>query len=148
MILTNLLIGLPSTLLCLIIQLTVTFWSVRYYVRHSGKAGRGDGMRVHLAPLLVAVLIMMLGNFIQIALWGTLFFWLGEFSEYDEAVYHSAVNFTSLGYGDVIMSRQWKLLGPIEALGGILMLGLTGAALMAILQQMIKALHARHARPG
>jgi len=148
MILTNLLIGLPSMLLCLIVQLTVTFWSVRYYVRHSDRSGSPDGTRVHLGPLLVAVLIMMLGNFAQIALWGSLFYWLGEFGQYYEAVFHSAVNFTSLGYGDVIMSKRWKLLGPLEALDGILMLGLTGAALMAILQQLIKALQAQHARLG
>jgi hypothetical protein len=64
---------------------------------------------------------------------------LGEFSELYEAVYHSAVNFSSLGYGDVVMTKPWKLLGPLEAGNGVLMFGLTGAALMAILQQMIQA---------
>jgi len=55
-----------------------------------------------------------------------------------EAVYHSAVNFTSLGYGDIVMSARWKLLGPLEAANGVLMFGMTSAGLMAILQQMIK----------
>ena len=64
--------------------------------------------------------------------------WLGEFTELYEAIYHSAVNFTSLGYGDVVMSKNWKLLGPLEAVNGVLMLAMTAAALMAILQQMIK----------
>jgi hypothetical protein len=86
----------------------------------------------------MAMVIMMLGNFLQIVLWGTLFFWLGEFSEFYEAVYHSGVNFTSLGYGDVVMSSERKLLGPLEALNGILMLGLTSAALLGILQHLTK----------
>ena len=64
---------------------------------------------------------------------------LGEFDELYEAVYHSAVNFASLGYGDIVMSKDWKLLGPLEACCGVLMLGMTAAALMAIMQQMIKA---------
>jgi hypothetical protein len=34
----------------------------------------------HQSTLLLAMVIMMLGNFLQIALWGTLFFWLGEFT--------------------------------------------------------------------
>ncbi len=55
-----------------------------------------------------------------------------------EAVYHSAVNFTSLGYGDIVMSKRWKLMGPLEAANGVLMFGMTSAALMAILQQLIK----------
>jgi hypothetical protein len=49
------------------------------------------------------------------------------------------VNFTSLGYGDVVMSARWKLMGPLEAANGVLMFGMTSAALMAILQQLIKA---------
>ena len=72
-------------------------------------------------------------------IWGVIFIWLGEFNELYEAVYHSAVNFTSLGYGGVVMSKRWKLLGPLESANGILMLAITGAALMAILQQLIKA---------
>ena len=84
------------------------------------------------------MIAMMLGNFVQIVIWGVLFIFLGEFNELYEAVYHSAVNFTSLGYGDVVMSKRWKLLGPLEAANGVLMFGMTSAALMAILQHLIK----------
>ena len=72
---------------------------------------------------------------------------LGEFSELYEAVYHSAVNFTSLGYGDVVMSAPWKLMRPLEAANGVLMFGMTSAALMAILQLLIKAQFEKE-RPG
>jgi hypothetical protein len=67
------------------------------------------------------------------------FLWLGEFNELYEAIYHSAVNFTSLGYGDVVMSQNRRLLGPLEAINGVIMLGMTSAALMVILQQLIRA---------
>ena len=95
-------------------------------------------MRVGLQPLLIAMLAMMFGTFLQVILWGFLFIWLEEFTELYEAVYHSAVNFASLGYGDVVMQKQWKLLGPLEAINGVLMLSMNAAALMAILQHMIK----------
>jgi hypothetical protein len=91
-----------------------------------------------LRPLLIVMLVMMLGTFLQIALWGVLFVVLGEFDELYEAIYHSAVNFASLGCGDVVVSDPCKLLGPLEAVCGVLMLGMTAAALMAILRQMIK----------
>ena len=92
-----------------------------------------------MRPLIVAMLAMTIGNFAQITLWGTLFVWLGEFDELSEAIYHSAVNYASLGYGDIVMSKDWKLLGPLEAVNGVLMLGMTAAALMVILQQLVKA---------
>ena len=132
-------IGLPIMLLCLALQAVVTFWSVRFYMRQSGGMPLGNGLFAHVRPLLIVMVAMMLGNFVQIVIWGTLFICLGEFSELYEAVYHSAVNFTSLGYGDVVMSARWKLMGPLEAANGVLMFGMTSAALMAILQQLIKA---------
>ena len=131
-------IGLPIMLLCLALQAAFTFWSVRFYMRQSGGMPAGGGLFAHVRPLLIVMVAMMLGNFVQIVIWGTLFICLGEFSELYEAVYHSAVNFTSLGYGDVVMSARWKLMGPLEAANGVLMFGMTSAALMAILQQLIK----------
>ena len=135
--LMNLMIGLPITLLCLALQAWLTFWSVRYYLQQPDPMP-GQGLFAHIRPLLVVMIVMMLGNFVQIVIWGVLFIFLGEFSELYEAVYHSAVNFTSLGYGDIVMSKRWKLMGPLEAANGVLMFGMTSAALMAILQQLIK----------
>jgi hypothetical protein len=137
--LRNLTIGLPIMLLCLTLQAAFTFWSVQFYMKQSGRMPPGRGLIANVRPLLIVMIIMMLGNFIQIVIWGALFIWLGEFSELYEAVYHSAVNFTSLGYGDVVMSARWKLMGPLEAANGVLMFGMTSAALMVILQQLIKA---------
>jgi hypothetical protein len=136
--LRNLMIGLPIMLLCLTLQAAVSFWSVRFYMRQVGTMPTGRGLFAQVRPLLIVMIAMMLGNFVQIVIWGALFICLGEFSELYEAVYHSAVNFTSLGYGDVVMSARWKLLGPLEAANGVLMFGMTSAALMAILQQLIK----------
>jgi hypothetical protein len=135
--LMNLTIGLPITLLCLALQAAFTFWCVQYYLRQSGVVS-GRGLFAHVRPLLVVMVVLMLGNFVQIVIWGVLFIVLGEFSDVYEAAYHSAVNFTSLGYGDIVMSKRWKLMGPLEAANGVLMFGMTSAALMAILQQLIK----------
>ena len=138
MILLNVMVGFSAMLVCLIVQAAVAFWSVRYYLRQPSSAAVPDKFIGAIWPLLVSMLAMMVGNFIQITLWGILFLLLGEFKELYEAVYHSAVNFASLGYGDFVMSQNRKLLGPLEAVNGVIMLGMTSAALMVILQQVIK----------
>ena len=135
MILKNFLVGLPAILACLGIQVLVTAWCVRYYVRQMRGVKPEDYSRAGISPLMVA---MTLGTFVQVGLWGGLFVVLGEFAELYDAVYHSAVNYASLGYGDIVMSKDWKLLGPLEAINGVLMLGMSAAALMVILQQLIK----------
>ncbi len=136
--LRNLVIGLPTMLVCLTLQAGFTFWSVRFYMGRTLPA-RGSGLIAHTRPLLMAMVILILGNLLQIVIWGVLFVLLGEFGEFYEAIYHSAVNFSSLGYGDVVMSQRWKLLGPLEAGSGVLMFAMTSAALMAMLQQLIKS---------
>src|SRR5262245_1497391 len=76
--------------------------------------------------LLAAALAALLATaMVQIALWATAFVLCGEFADFETAFYHSAVNFTTLGYGDVVMSRRWRLLGPLEAVNGSQMLGLS-----------------------
>jgi hypothetical protein len=142
MTLKNVVVGMPVMLLCLIIQVAVVFWCVRYCVRQigddPGRIGWLTAIRA-IRPLAVSMLVMMIANVLQIALWGVLFVWLGEFAELYPAIYHSGVNFTSLGYGDVVMNQEWKLLGPLEAANGMLMLAMSAAALTAILQHIIRS---------
>ena len=89
-----------------------------------------------LGTALVALLATALA---QIALWAAAFVLCDEFSDFEEAFYHSAVNFTTLGYGDIVMSRQWRLLGPLEAVNGSLLLGLSAALLFTVLGQVAEA---------
>ena len=139
MTMSNLMIGLPTMLLCLIIQVVIAFLNVRYLVWHLVDESTGRSFFSGIRLLLISMLIILLGNLLQIVLWGTLFFLLAEFVDLYEAIYHSAVNFTTLGYGDIVMSKHWKLLGPLEAVNGVLMLGMSSAALVVILQHLIKA---------
>jgi hypothetical protein len=48
------------------------------------------------------------------------------------------VNFTSLGYGDLVMSEDWRLLGAMEAAGGILMFGVSTGVGLAIVTLLIQ----------
>ena len=68
-----------------------------------------------------------------------LFVICGEFSELGAAYYHSAVNYTTLGYGDLIMTPSWRMLGPLEAANGMLMFGVSTAIIFAVIQRLIQA---------
>jgi len=71
--------------------------------------------------------------------WAILFVICGEFSELGAAYYHSAVNYTTLGYGDLIMTPSWRMLGPLEAANGMLMFGVSTAIIFAVIQRLIQA---------
>ena len=133
-----LIIGIPVMLLCLAIQASLTAVAVQYYLRHLPAKGVRMNMSGSIRLLMAVMLILMFGNVLQISVWAVLFYWLGEFTELYEAVHHSAVNYASLGYGDFVMSKPRKLLGPLEAVNGVLMCGMTGGVLMGVLQAQIK----------
>jgi hypothetical protein len=84
------------------------------------------------------MILLVLGNLAQLTLWAIVFLLLGEFDTFGAAVYHSAVNFATLGYGDLVMSERNRFLGPLEAINGVLMVGVSTAALMATFQNAIK----------
>jgi hypothetical protein len=85
------------------------------------------------------LLILLIGNIAQVSIWAILFQLLGEFPSLQEAVYHSAVNFSTLGYGDIVMSERHRFLGPLQAMNGVLMIGLSTATLTTALHHCIRA---------
>jgi hypothetical protein len=48
------------------------------------------------------------------------------------------MNYTSLGYGDIVMSPSWRLLGPLEAANGLLMFGISTAMIFAVIQRLVQ----------
>jgi len=104
--------------------------------------------RNFLATVLL-VLALLVGHLVQMALWAITFMMVGEFSEFATALYHSAVNYTTLGYGDIVMSPRWRLLGPQEAASGVLAFGWSTAVIVATVVRLTRARHrTQMRRPG
>ncbi len=65
--------------------------------------------------LSIALFFLPIDSLLQVAVWAASFVLVGEFSHYGEAFYHSAVNFATLGYGDIVMKPPWRLLGSTRS---------------------------------
>lgn len=130
-----LMVGIPVILVNMLLQSLVAVWCIRFYIK---RFNQREGALAGMLALFGTITLVMLGNLAQIGVWGGLFLWLGEFDTLQEAIYHSGVNFATLGYGDIVMSPQWKMLGPLEAVNGALMIGLSGASMLAVLQHHIR----------
>ena len=129
--LMNLLFGLSTMMACLLLQSVLVIAAIRHYRRREPWLNH-PSFWLNVAVITGVMLILIIGNLAQVALWALLFLALEEFQQFGEAFYHSAVNFATLGYGDVVMSAQHKLLGPLEAINGALMIGMSTAALMSV----------------
>jgi hypothetical protein len=96
--------------------------------------------------MLALIAMLMTGHLAQIAVWAIAFVAAGEFAQFPIAFYHSAVNYTTLGYGDIVMSPRWRLLGPLEAASGSLAFGWSTAIIVTFVIRMSRTRHRAHVR--
>jgi hypothetical protein len=110
------------------------------FLRRARRLGRtGKSFWSDFAIIVLAMLATLGAHLLEIALWAELFVLCGEFADFGTAYYHSAVNYTTLGYGDLIMTPRWRLLGPLEAANGMLLFGVSTAMVFALVQWLIQA---------
>ena len=112
---------------------------VRYVRREKDRGRAGKGFWGDFVIVATAIQIALVAHLLETGLWAVVFEWCGEFHDFAAAYYHSAVNYSTLGYGDVVMSPSWRLMGPLEAADGMLMFGVSTAMVFALIQGLIQA---------
>ena len=133
-----LLVGCVTVLISMGIQISALVFMLRYLVKlATANEPKKSGMGFNTYVISIVLLMLFTGHLIQMAIWAALFLHLGEFNDFLTAFYHSMVNFTSLGYGDIVMSERWRLLGALEASNGVLMFGLSAGTMLAVMSHLL-----------
>jgi len=78
---------------------------------------------------------LMLIHLAEIAVWGVFYFWQGCLPDAESAFYFSGATYTTLGYGDLVLTKPWRMFAPLEALTGILMCGLSTGLFFAVVSR-------------
>jgi hypothetical protein len=138
-ILFPLAVGASAVLCSIFIHALAVNATIRFFRREERLGLVGAGLWIDVATISVVIFFVFVAHLIEIALWAVLFVMCGEFPEFATAYYHSFVNYTSLGYGDVIMTPLWRLLGPLEAANGALMFGVSTAIIFAVIERLVRA---------
>ncbi len=87
-------------------------------------------LMVRFAAVMIALHIL------QILLWAGFYRWLC-LPSWESSFYFSATSYSTVGYGDIVLPRAWRALGPMESVTGVLMSGLSVSALFAILLRLV-----------
>jgi multisubunit Na+/H+ antiporter MnhB subunit len=86
---------------------------------------------IRIAWLLIII------HLIAIGAWAA-FFWLAKcLPDFESSFYFSAVTYATIGYGDLVLPKQWRMLGPIEGFTGILMFGLSTAFFFIVVSKSV-----------
>ena len=89
-----------------------------------------------LATLLLASMGIILIHTVEIWMYAFLYLALGTLHDFETALYFSTVTYASVGYGDVLLPKGWRILGAIEGATGIIMLGWSTAFLVSLLARL------------
>jgi hypothetical protein len=79
---------------------------------------------------------IILLHLVEIAVWAFFYTWKQGLPDLQSALYFSAVTYTTTGYGDLVLPPEWRLVGGVEALTGILMCGWSAAFFFAVVARM------------
>jgi len=107
-------------------------WEIAHLARDRYRRGpvRSAAHIVRLASVMVAL------HMLQILLWAAFYRW-SCFSSWESAFYFSTTSYSTVGYGDVVLPSEWRNVGPVESVTGVLMCGLSASFLFAIVTRLI-----------
>jgi hypothetical protein len=82
---------------------------------------------------------IMILHVAQTSLWAAFYYAQDLFSDFETSLYFSMTSFTTIGYGDVLLPRRWRLLGVIEGFSGVVLCGVSTGFIFAVINAMFQA---------
>jgi hypothetical protein len=106
------------------------------------RASQATGARAASRPnlLLIAVMVatvsvLMAAHMCEVIVWSLAYGLVGAAPANSDLLYFAFVNYTTLGYGDVLPMERWQLLGPMTAMNGVLLFGWSTAVIFEVLRR-------------
>jgi hypothetical protein len=90
----------------------------------------------------VTVSILMAAHLVEVSVWAVSYRLLGVTQQGADSFYFAFVNYTTLGYGDILPTTHWRLLGPLAAMNGMLLFGWSVAVIYDVLRTVTRAMPA------
>ena len=132
--LTQLIYGTMIITAVVIFHVSILVFLARLLKRWHDNYSLFDNVKGAIVGLGTSVFFIIGIHTIEAWFWAYIYLLLGEFQTINDALYFSISTATTVGYGDVIMSEQWRLLSSFEAMGGWLLFGASTAFLMGLMR--------------
>jgi hypothetical protein len=90
-----------------------------------------------ITVMIATVSFLMAAHCVEVLVWSLAYAILGVAPKGTDLIYFAFVNYTTLGYGDVMPVERWHLLGPLTAMNGILLFGWSTAVIFEVLRKAL-----------
>ena len=123
--------------LCVIVHAIGLTGAFRWFHRSPALVGPRFWPQTWLLIRIAGWLILL--HLIEISLWALFYVWREGMLDLNSAFYFSSATYATVGYGDLVLPKELRLIGGIEALTGILMCGWSTAFFFAVVVRMYRS---------
>lgn len=96
---------------------------------------QGTLHRYPTAATVAAVSYLLIPIALDVSLWALFYRLSGALQSFEDATYFSTVTFTTVGYGDIVLGKDWRQVAVFEAVDGWIIFGWATALITAIIQR-------------
>ena len=133
--------GTALIVLSIAIQAALMAVAVQTIRRHGAWLSRPPHLPKLAGAFCGVSLWMLTGLSASIWIWAIFLHWTRALADFEESLYFSLVSFTTLGFGDILLDKPYRLLSGMMAADGLILFGLTTAFLI----EFIRSLHVAQA---
>jgi hypothetical protein len=90
-----------------------------------------------MGVMIPTILVLMAAHVLEVMVWSLAYLTFDAAPSGADLVYFAFVNYTTLGYGDVVPVERWRLLGPITAMNGVMLFGWSTAVIFEVLRRTL-----------
>ncbi len=133
-------IGIVAAMILLTTSIHALFMFAGLWIVHY-LAPRPERRKHLRGSLIVAcfVFLMFLASVVEAFAWSLLYLAEDQIPVLLEALYFSMVTFTTLGYGDIVLTGNWRIVASFQASVGLIMFGWTTALVVKVVDDVFSS---------
>lgn len=108
--------------------------------QRAGARSKSHSMLLLTTVMIPTVCVLMFTHMLEVFIWASAYSLADAAPADANVVYFAFVNYTTLGYGDVVPVERWRLLGPMTAMNGVLLFGWSTAVIFEVLRKTLERL--------
>lgn len=136
--LNELLIAFAIVAICVAIHTVAMLLFAERMFRRFAIYGSRSGITHHAFVLILVFSVVIFLHLVETSLWAVFYYGRSLFNDFETALYFSLISYTTIGFGDVVLPQNWRLLGAIEGISGVLLCGVSTAFIFAIVNALFR----------
>jgi voltage-gated potassium channel len=122
---------------CLVVHTTAMVMFTEWLFGKRAVIEKRPGLLSQATLLSLIFVVIIVLHLCETGIWALFYLQRGLFADLETSLYFSLVSYTTIGFGDVVLPQNWRLLGGIEGISGVLLCGLSTAFLFAYVNALL-----------